>query len=515
MPSKNNSSNIPLVATTVVVGTSSGFSTLPYASTGGSSPVGGTSNVASRDSNGNTAFNNVFADVTGNAASGTITLTVASSGVQSFSSGSGTATIVLPDATTLPVGWQVQLNNNATGNLTIQTNGGSTLLTMIPGAYVRLYCSSNSFSAGQWDYHWLMPSSAAYGTAGLTTTGYITATGAVTGNTLIPGYATTSTAAGTTTLTSSSAQQQYFTGSTTQTVVMPVTSTLVLGQTYRIVNNSSGVVTVQSSGANTIQAMASNTTLILTVILTSGTTAASWDAQYVIDSALTLPLSLANGGTNASLTASNGGIFYSTGTAGAILSGTSTANQLLISGSSTTPAWTTSTYPSTNAVNTLLYASSANTMAALSASANGVLISSNSNVPSWLANSGTPGYVLTANSGAPPSWQAGSSLSTTWTDEGTSFNAAAGNGYFITASCTATLPASPSQGQTIAITVDAATTTVTITANTGQIIRIGGAVSASAGTATNNARGDSVTLVYRSSDTAWISSSVIGTWSVT
>lgn len=50
-------------------------------------------------------------------------------------------------------------------------------------------------------------------------------------------------------------------------------------------------------------------------------------------------LSLARGGTNANLTASNGGIFYSTGSAGAILSGTSTANQLLISGASTSPSW--------------------------------------------------------------------------------------------------------------------------------------------------------------------------------
>lgn len=37
----------------------------------------------------------------------------------------------------------------------------------------------------------------------------------------------------------------------------------------------------------------------------------------------------------------------------------------------------------------------------------GVLISNHAaGVPSWLANSVTPGYVLTANAGAPPSWQA-------------------------------------------------------------------------------------------------------------
>jgi hypothetical protein len=59
-------------------------------------------------------------------------------------------------------------------------------------------------------------------------------------------------------------------------------------------------------------------------------------------------LPLANGGTNANLTASNGGIFYSTASAGAILAGTATANKALLSGSSTTPAWSSFTLPSGN-----------------------------------------------------------------------------------------------------------------------------------------------------------------------
>lgn len=117
------------------------------------------------------------------------------------------------------------------------------------------------------------------------------------GNNFLSGYTTTATAAATTTLTVASTYQQYFTGSTTQTVVLPVTSTLVLGQSFYIVNNSSGVVTVQSSGGNTIQAMAANTALLVTCILTSGTSAASWSSTYIIASGLSLPLSVANGGT--------------------------------------------------------------------------------------------------------------------------------------------------------------------------------------------------------------------------
>ena len=101
------------------------------------------------------------------------------------------------------------------------------------------------------------------------------------------GYATTVTAAGTTTLTSTSKYQQYFTGTTTQTVLLPVTSTLVLGKQYQVVNNSTGNVTVQSSGANNIFVMPSGTVANFTVVAITGTTAASWNADYVGFSSIT------------------------------------------------------------------------------------------------------------------------------------------------------------------------------------------------------------------------------------
>lgn len=100
-------------------------------------------------------------------------------------------------------------------------------------------------------------------------------------NNVLEGYTTTATAAGTTTLTVASTQGQFFTGTTTQTVRMPVTSTLSLGYDFYIVNNSTGLVTVQSSGANTIVILAAGTSALFTCILTSGTTAASWSFQYV------------------------------------------------------------------------------------------------------------------------------------------------------------------------------------------------------------------------------------------
>ncbi len=105
-------------------------------------------------------------------------------------------------------------------------------------------------------------------------------------NSIIPGYTTTATGATTTTLLVGSSQLQYFTGTSTQTVVLPVTSTLVLGQSYQIVNNSTGSVTVQSSGTNTILVMTANTVATFTVVSTSLTTAAAWNYEYSIQSAV-------------------------------------------------------------------------------------------------------------------------------------------------------------------------------------------------------------------------------------
>lgn len=93
-------------------------------------------------------------------------------------------------------------------------------------------------------------------------------------------------------------------------------------------------------------------------------------------------VALADGGTSASLVASNGGIFYSTAAAGAILAGTATANQVLLSGASAAPAWSTATYPATTTVNQLLYSSAANTVAGLPTAASGLLVTSAGGVPS-------------------------------------------------------------------------------------------------------------------------------------
>jgi hypothetical protein len=114
----------------------------------------------------------------------------------------------------------------------------------------------------------------------VTITGNLTVNGSsVTSQNTSLGYTTTATSAGTLTLTSTSTYLQYFTGATTHTVVLPVTSTLQQGTSYEFHNNSTGAITVNSSGGNLVFTIQAAQTTRITCILVTGTTAASWDAD--------------------------------------------------------------------------------------------------------------------------------------------------------------------------------------------------------------------------------------------
>jgi len=186
-------------------------------------------------------------------------------------------------------------------------------------------------------------------------------------------------------------------------------------------------VVIAPAGTVTGTTLASNVvTSSLTTVgtLTGGGTGAGFTLSFTL-STLSGLVPLANGGTNANLTASaggivwsdasklnilagtatasvpllsgasvtpswaavgypaaasNGGLVYSTASALAILAGTATANQIPLSGSSTTPSWSTATYPATTAAGTVLGSASANTIAATA-------------TPTLGANGGTGGQI--------------------------------------------------------------------------------------------------------------------------
>ena len=248
-----------------------------YVSTGGSD--GGTNNIVARDANGNTQFNNWTGATQGNAAVGTITLTAASPRNQVFSSGAGSAIMVLPDATTLNVGWEFTVNNNASGNITIETNGGATLFVAGPGSLYSIYLLTNSFPVGQWDWYASAPDNVTWTTAALnfgTNTNILTATwqgaavGVAYGGT---GLATTTTPYGVVcagTSTTSALQVLNSLGSSGQLLTSNGPSALpswqsVAGSSGRLLN-----VQVFTSGSGTYTATAGTNNIIVQCLAGGG-----------------------------------------------------------------------------------------------------------------------------------------------------------------------------------------------------------------------------------------------------
>jgi hypothetical protein len=309
-------------------GGTKGFYVLPAAS-GTSTPTA--NSISEWDANVNMSANMFIPAYTTTANGGTvITLTVSSTYYQ-FNTGSGTGNLyVMPVTSTLVLGQTWEIVNNGSSNVTVfSSNGINTITTIKTNQGARVTCiltsgvTATSWSAETFSLSVLggtvtsvgmsVPAFLSVSGSPITSSGTLavsysgtalpianggTAVTSVTtastatawagwdanknmsANNFIEGYATTATAAGTTALVVGSADLQYFTGTTTQTVTMPVTSGLVTGMSWTIVNLSTGVVTVQSSGANTIQAMAANTQLVLTCIGTTHTTTVDWNWIY-------------------------------------------------------------------------------------------------------------------------------------------------------------------------------------------------------------------------------------------
>lgn len=233
------------------------------------------------------------------------------------------------------------------------------------------------------------------------------------------------------------------------------------------------------------------------LILSTSSPATSLEAasKGYVDSVIpAIPVTLANGGTSASLTASNGGIFYSTAAAGAILSGTATASQVLLSGSSAAPAWSTAVYPGTVTVNNILYGSSSNVISGLSTANNGVLVTSNAGAPSILVGSGATGNILQSNTAAAPSWSSATYPSSTTINQllySSSNNTVAGLATAVSSTLITSAGGVPSLSQTLPSAVQANITTVgTVTSGTWNATVIAGQYG---GTGVNNS-GKTITL---------------------
>jgi len=248
-----------------------------------------------RDANANATVNNTIAGFATTATSaGTLTLTNASGYIQVLT-GASAHTVVLPVATTMSAGqgFYILFKGTGTSTVTVQTSGGNSIAVISTTGFSYVTCVDPNGGTGT--ASWAVLTGGSTNISGNVVVRSVSgdiavrdvsartvnATTNMTSVTYIAGYSTTATAAGTTTLSATSSQQQYFTGTSTQTVVLPVTSTnMTIGQKFEIYNNSTGLVTLQSSGGNTIRILEPGSSVAVTCILTSGTGVASWSAGH-------------------------------------------------------------------------------------------------------------------------------------------------------------------------------------------------------------------------------------------
>lgn len=335
--------------------------------------------LAKRDANGNCKFNNsIDASRSTATAAGTTTLSASDAYAQIFT-GTSTQTVKMPDATTLSVGWAFRVVNRSTGSVTMQDNSAGALLTLTAGTEAICTCTGTGSAAGTWDA--ALPASGSLptptaGTLGgvfshtstshqfltqINTDGSVSsaqpasadisdATSAATASVLalrdsngnckfnnsVEAERSTATSAGTTTLSASDAYTQIFTGTHTQTLVLPDCTTLALGWAFRIVNRSTGGdITVQKSGGTSLATVWSKTeaTYVCTDISSA---AGAWDQGYPTIQATQLP-------------AFTGDVTSSAGSVNLTIGGSAVTNAKLatmsnntvkgnVSGSATTPS---------------------------------------------------------------------------------------------------------------------------------------------------------------------------------
>ncbi len=143
------------------------------------SATGGTSNIVSRDANGNTFANNfTSAGVSVVSAGGTTTLSPNSTRRQILT-GTQNQDFKLPAANTLNLNTQFDFNNNSTGTLLIKDNSNTTITTIPPGGAGFVYVTDIGSPSGVWDARFTLPFNSSWGTSGVTVAGNATVTGSV------------------------------------------------------------------------------------------------------------------------------------------------------------------------------------------------------------------------------------------------------------------------------------------------------------------------------------------------
>lgn len=145
---------------------------------------------------------------------------------------------------------------------------------------------------------------------------------------LIEGFSEIATSAGTTTLTKDSQTNQFFSGTSTQTVVLPEALTIPLGRAFVIQNKSTGTLTVNTNGGGLLTTVEPNSQVRVTVT-NVGSSAGVWNVST--SGGLTGILGVDKGGTGLDgSSAANGSLLIGNGTGYSLSTLTGTTNQVSV-----------------------------------------------------------------------------------------------------------------------------------------------------------------------------------------
>ena len=166
----------------------------------------------------------------------------------------------------------------------------------------------------------------------------------------IYGFSTFTTSGSTVALTNASNYYNVFTGSSNQTITMPITTTLTVGQSFMFINNSTGVLTVNTSSSSLIQKLQAGMRDVITCLVASGNTPSSWTSTLNsnIDSAG--DVIIASGTASTSYTTGAVQVSGGVGVSGALYVGSSTSANISSSGILTVANTTESTSSSSGSI---------------------------------------------------------------------------------------------------------------------------------------------------------------------
>lgn len=301
-------------------------------------------------------------EVSSTSGTGTLTLTGAVPGYQTFSSsiGNGNTTFYTIYDSTAQV-WEVGIgtvgagtlarttvlsnSSGTTSPLTLAGNQASVFCTYPAEQSVNLNASGNvtplgTIASGTWQGTTV---AVAYGGTGVTTSSGVNsvalrdANSNITANNFLAGYNSVTASGGTTVLTAASAYYQRLGGSTTQTFQLPDATTLVLGQAFVFDNDSSGTLTIVDNASATIDTIPSGGYGYFFAESIS-TTAGSWGKYALLPANYDFNTTTANFGSATITNATWNGATINPGYGGTGLTTFAAANNAIYSTSSTTLA---------------------------------------------------------------------------------------------------------------------------------------------------------------------------------